>query len=206
MTLYKNGASTGSSCTIGNSQTGCTISGLSLAVNGTSDTIVLVVNRTAGTSYTGNASASISTNGSWGSGNWYASVSVELREPDGGELHTTPPAGTITSATFSFGSAIGATSSYSVTLYKNGASTGSSCTIGNSQTGCTISGLNVAVNGTSDTVVLVLTRTSGTDELPGTARPRSVTALRRSTGRSRSTSRRAPATRSPPGARARARS
>ena len=159
VTLYKNAASTGSSCTIGGSQSSCTISGLSLAVNGT-DTIVLVVNRTSGTAYTGTASTSITTLGSWGSGNWYVSPSANCASQVAGNCTTTPPAGTITSASLTFGSAIGASSSYSVTLYKNGASTGSSCTIGNSQSGCTIGGLSLAVSGT-DTIVLVLTRTSG---------------------------------------------
>ena len=112
MTLYKNGASTGSSCTVGNSQTGCTISGLSLAVNGT-DTLVLVVNRTSGTSYTGTASTSYTTLGSW-SGTWYVSVSANCASQTAGNCNTTPPAGTITSASLSFGSAIGGSSAYSV--------------------------------------------------------------------------------------------
>ena len=163
MTLYKNGASTGSSCTIGNSQTGCTISGLNLSVNG-SDTIVLAVSRTSGsgTSYTGNGSASATAQGSWSSGNWYTSVSASCASQTAGSCNTTPAAGTISSASFNFATAIGASSSYTVTLYKNGATTGSSCTIGGSQTGCTISGLSLAVNGTSDTVVLVVSRTAGT--------------------------------------------
>jgi Tfp pilus assembly protein PilV len=159
VTLYKNGASTGSSCTVAASQTGCTISGLNLAVNGT-DTVVLVVNRTAGTSYTGNASTSYSTLGSWSSGNWYVSLSANCASQTAGSCTTTPAAGSITGASFSFGSAIGAGSSYSVTLYKNGASTGASCAIAGGQTGCTITS-NVSVNGTSDTVVLVVSRTSG---------------------------------------------
>ena len=98
----------------------------------------------------------------WRSGAWYTSVSANCASQTAGNCNTTPAAGTITSATFSFGAAIGATSSYSVTLYKNGATTGSTCTIGNSQQSCTISGLNVAVNGTTNTIVLVVTRTSGT--------------------------------------------
>jgi hypothetical protein len=160
VTLYKNGASTGSSCTIGNSQSSCTISGLSLAVNGT-DTVVLVANRTSGTSYAGTATTSLATLGSWGASNSFVSLSASCASQTAGTCNTTPAAGTITSASFSFDSAIGATSSYSVTLYKNGASTGSACTIAGGQTGCTISGASVSVNGTSDTVVLVVTRTSG---------------------------------------------
>jgi Tfp pilus assembly protein PilV len=160
VTLYKNGASTGSSCTIGNSQSSCTISGLSLAVNGT-DTVVLVANRTSGTSYTGTATTSLATLGSWGASNSFVSLSASCASLTAGSCNTTPAAGTITSASFSFGSAIGATSSYSVTLYKNGASTGSSCTVAGSQTGCTIGGASVSVNGSSDTVVLVVARTSG---------------------------------------------
>jgi hypothetical protein len=161
VTLYKNGASTGSTCTIAAGQTGCTISGLSIAMNGTSDTMVLVVTRTAGTSYTGTGTGSATVTGSWGSGSWYTSVSTACASQTAGSCNTTPAAGTITSASFSFGSAIGSSSSYTVTLYKNGASTGSSCTIGNSQASCAITGLNVAVNGTSDTVVLVVSRTAG---------------------------------------------
>jgi hypothetical protein len=161
VTLYKNGASTGSSCTVGNSQTSCTITGLSLAVNGT-DTVVLVVSRTSGTSYAGTANASYTTLGSWGAGNWYVSVSANCASQTAGSCTTTPAAGTITSASLSFGSAIGGSSSYSVTLYKNGASTGLGCTIAAGQTGCTIGGASVTANGTSDTVVLVLARTSGT--------------------------------------------
>jgi len=161
VTLYKNGASTGSSCTVGNSQTSCTISGLSLAVSGT-DTVVLVVNRTSGTSYTGTASTSYTTLGSWSTGNWYVSVSASCASQTAGNCNTTPPAGTITSASLSFASAIGGSSSYSVTLYKNGVSTGSSCTVAAGQTGCTINGTSVSVNGSSDTVVLVVARTSGT--------------------------------------------
>jgi hypothetical protein len=161
VTLYKNGASTGSTCTIAAGQTGCTISGLSIAMNGTSDTMVLVVTRTAGTSYTGTGTGSATVTGSWGSGSWYTSVSTACASQTAGSCNTTPAAGTITSASFSFGSAIGSSSSYSVTLYKNGASTGSSCTIGNSQASCAITGLNVAVNGTTDTVVLVVGRTAG---------------------------------------------
>jgi hypothetical protein len=58
VTLYKNGATTGSSCTVASSQSSCTITGATVAVNGTSDTIVLAVNKTAGTSYAGTATAS----------------------------------------------------------------------------------------------------------------------------------------------------
>ena len=161
VTLYKNGASTGSSCTVGNSQTSCTISGLSLAVNGT-DTVVLVVNRTSGTSYTGTASTSYTRSdpGHRQLVRLGFARAAPARPP--GSCNTTPAAGTITSASLSFGSAIGGSSSYSVTLYKNGVSTGSSCTVAAGQTGCTINGTSVSVNGSSDTVVLVLTRTSGT--------------------------------------------
>ena len=160
VTLYKNSASTGSSCTVSGGQAGCTISGLSVAVNG-SDTVVLVVNRTSGTSYTGNASASLAMLGSWGANPWYFSLSANCASQTAGSCTTTPVAGTITSASFNFASAIGASSSYSVTLYKNAASTGSSCTVAAAQTGCTMSNLNVSVNGTSDTLVLVVNRTSG---------------------------------------------
>jgi hypothetical protein len=89
-------------------------------------------------------------------------VSGNCASQTAGSCNTTPPAGTITSASLTFGSAIGAGSSYSVTLYKNGATTGSSCTVAGGQSGCTITGTSVSVNGTSDTVVLVLARTSGT--------------------------------------------
>jgi hypothetical protein len=121
------------------------------------------VTRTAGTSYTGTATASatLTQSTSWSGGNWYTSVSANCHSQTSGSCTTTPAAGTITSASFSFASAIASNASYSITLYKNGSSTGSSCTIGNSQTGCTISGLNVSVNGTSDTIVLAINRTSG---------------------------------------------
>ena len=139
------------------------MTGLSVTVDGSSDTVVLAVNRTSGsgTSYTGTGTGTATTSGAWSSGSWYTSVSANCASQTAGSCNTTPAAGTITGAAFSFASAIGSSSSYSVTLYKNGASTGSSCTIGNSQTGCTISGLNLSVNG-SDTIVLVVSRTSGT--------------------------------------------
>ena len=47
-----------------------------------------------------------------------------------------------------------------MTLYKNGASAGVSCNIAAGQSSCTISGAACRVNG-SDTIVLVVSRTSG---------------------------------------------
>ena len=123
VTLYKNGASAGSAATSPQASRAARSAAPASSVTG-SDTIVLVVNRTSGsgTSYTGTGTGTAATSAAWSSGNWYTSVSANCASQTSGNCNTTPSAGTITGASFSFGSAIGSSSSYSVTLYKNGAS------------------------------------------------------------------------------------
>ncbi len=180
LTLYRNGVSTGSTCPIAAGSSTCTISpSLAVAVN---DKLELGVARSSGsqnlrattaavesvttnTNFAGSAPAATT----WGTTNEYVSVAAACVSSTAANCTTTPAtAGTITSATLTFSANIGATQAYSVNLLKNGASV-ASCTVGGGTNGCTMSGLAVAVNGTSDTIELSVAQTAGATSFAGTA-------------------------------------
>jgi hypothetical protein len=160
VTLYKSGASTGLGCTIAAGSSACTIAA-DVSVNG-SEAVALAVTKTAGVTHVAAGTATATNDTGWGTSTWFTSVSASCRSQNAATCATTPAAGTITGASYSFASAIAAGASYTVTLYKNGTSTGSSCIVAAGQSRCSMSGLSVAVNGSSDKIVLGVQKTAGT--------------------------------------------
>ena len=108
----------------------------------------------------------MSLSGSAGTTTWnttpeYVSLSTACVSTTLGHCTTTPAAGRITDATFRFdtGGFNLNYGDYSVTLYKNNATTGLSCNIPWFSSSCTITSAGLTVNGTSDSIVLAVART-----------------------------------------------
>ncbi|MFI5167828.1 MAG: beta strand repeat-containing protein [Thermoanaerobaculales bacterium] len=99
---------------------------------------------------------------SWGITTEYVSLSTACVSTNVNTCNVTTisTAGTVATATFTFGTVIGGTTTYSVTLYRNGSSTGLGCSVPNWGTGCTIYA-DQSVSA-SDTIELAVTLLAGT--------------------------------------------
>ena len=161
MTLLINDvAATGGtpSCTINTGSTGCAtpISGNWVVDAG--DTVSLSVVQASGTgSTTSTANASVTLIPAH-----YVSLasSCASTSPSACDDATVTSAGTLTSAGITLAGNVPAGNSYTVTVFKNGAPTGSTCTVAASTNSCTISG-GLAVAAT-DTLEVSVRRATGT--------------------------------------------
>ncbi len=188
VTLLQNGVAKGT-CQIGFGANSCPINpNLAVAV---ADKLELEIVRSGGSqnltatsagtenvtntvNFAGIGSSSTTT---WGTSNEYVSLSTECVSASATACTTTPVAGTVTSATMTFASATGAGQTYAVNLLEDGNSV-ANCTITTGTKTCSMTGLNVAVNGTSDTIELEVAQTAGTTSYIGSA----VTAAVETTG------------------------
>ncbi len=182
VTFYKNGSATtpASTCNIPKNSNSCTITPsiavaagdvLELAIARSTSSQTLTATTAAvetvpsNTNLSGSGSTSTTT---WGTTNEYVSLAAACLSSSSTGCTTILAAGTVTSASFTFGAATGSGQSYAVNLLKNGTSAGS-CTIAAATSTCTISSLSVAVNGSSDTLELEVAKTAGATNFVGTA-------------------------------------
>lgn len=174
--LINDAPAAGGTCTIDNfTGPACTITG-SWAVTGASSTISLEVTGGVGSSLTTTATATVNYSG--GSSTNYVSLSSACVSTtvNACDVTTITAPGTLTSAGLSFGTTVPTGDHFLVTLLRNGASTGSACTIGigTATESCTVApNLTVA---TGNDLELEVTQTAGTAAFASTAATSAVEA------------------------------
>ena len=158
-------AATTLTCSIASNQSGCTASGGTVAV-GIGDTIELQIIKNSGTS----VNVAATTSSAVETGSQFVSLSPPACASTSAstcDVTSVTDPGTVTSAGLTFGANVPSGDTFTVTLYQNGAATGSTCTIAAGSNSCTMSpSLTVAAN---DLLELGAARTAGTAAFTTTA-------------------------------------
>ena len=175
VTLQINGANApaaggNATCPVNAGGNSCTISG-NWTVN-TGDKIALAVQKTSGGSGSTTSAATDSATVTSGSNTAYVSLAsscVNTSATVCDDATVPAPGGSFTSANLTFGAPVPAGDSFTVTLYQNDASTGLTCTITATHTGCTNPITGTLALATGDSLELQVTRTAGTAAFTTTA-------------------------------------
>ena len=158
VTLMVNGSASTLNCTVGTSSKTCTPGGSSVAVNSGDKLQLRVVE--GGSAPTANTSTA--TTSATEQVNQYVSLSANCSSTAVAGCNTTlASAGSVSGATFTFGSAVPTGDTFTVTMVKNQVNTAATCTITAGNTSCTI-GTATAV-AANDKVELLVAQTGGTN-------------------------------------------